>query len=60
MISTKNLTAKDLVEIAKSMTNKSNVKTKTIAVLVTTTTYEQGKGEKVVSQAIVPCEEVEL
>ena len=60
MIETRNLTAKDLVEIAKSMTNKSNVKTKTIAVLVTTTEYKQGEGEKIISQAIVPCEEVKL
>ena len=59
MIDTQNLTANDLINIAKSMT-KNNFKTKTVAVLVTTTEYKQGEGEKIVSQVIVPCEEVEL
>lgn len=60
MISTQNLTANDLINVAKSMTNRNNFKTKTVAVLVTTTEYKQGEGEKIVSQAIVPCEEVKL
>lgn len=60
MISTQNLTANDLINIAKSMTNKNKFKTKTVAALVTTTEYKQGEGEKIVSQAIVPCEEVKL
>ena len=59
MIDTQNLTANDLINIAKRI-NKNNFKTKTIAVLVTTTEYKQGEGEKIISQAIVPCEEVEL
>lgn len=60
MIDTQSLTANDLINIAKSMTNKNNFKTKIVAVLVTTTEHKQGEGEKIVSQTIVPCEEVEL
>lgn len=60
MISTRNLTPKDLVEIAKHMVEKGNNKdTKTVAVLVTTYEYVKGEGDKVISQAIIPCVEVD-
>lgn len=60
MISTRNLTPKDLVEIAKQMVEKGNNKdTKTVAVLVTTSEYVKDEGEKVISQAIIPCVEVD-
>lgn len=56
MVSMQNLTAKDLVSIAKQL-HKSD--TGTVAVLVTTSEYIQGKGEQIISQAIIPCKEVE-
>ena len=56
MVSMQNLTAKDLVSIAKQLYKND---TETVAVLVTTSEYIQGKGERVISQAIIPCKEVE-
>lgn len=56
MVSMQNLTAKDLVSIAKQL-YKNDMET--VAVLVTTSEYIQGKGERVISQAIIPCKEVE-
>lgn len=56
MVSMQNLTAKDLVSIAKQL-YKNDMET--VAVLITTSEYIQGKGERVISQAIIPCKEVE-
>lgn len=56
MVSIQNLTAKDLVSIAKQLCKNDM---ETVAVLVTTSEYIQGKGERVISQAIIPCKEVE-
>lgn len=56
MVSMQNLTAKDLVSIAKQL-HKSEAET--VAVLVTTSEYIRGKGERIVSQVIIPCKEVE-
>ena len=55
MVSMQNLTAKDLRDIAKQLHDND---TQTVAVLVTTSEYVQGEGDRVVSQAIIPCKEV--
>lgn len=60
MVSMRNLTPNDLVTIARQLVAKGFHKnTSTAAVLVTTSEYVKGIGEKVVSQAIVLCTEVE-
>ena len=60
MVSMRNLTPSDLVAIAKQLVAKGFHKnTSTCAVLVTTSEYIEGSGEKVVNQAIVLCTEVE-
>ena len=59
MISMKNLTAKDLNSIAKQLHQKGN-ETETVAVLVETTEYVKGEGEKIINQAIIPCKEVQF
>lgn len=64
MVSMVNLTAKDLNEIAKKLRNKYN-NLETVAVLVTVSELakndeENVLEEKIISQAIVPCKEVEI
>ena len=61
MISMKNLSPADLKEIAEQMIQKGfNEKTSTAAVLVTTSEYTKGEGDKAVNQAIILCAEVEF
>lgn len=55
MVSMKNLTVKELADIAKRL-SESN--TEIIATLVTTSEYKQNEGDKVVSQALVFHKEV--
>lgn len=60
MVSMRHLSPKDLVEIAKQMTEKGfNKDTSTAAVLITTAQLNKGK-EEVISQVIVPCMEVDI
>ena len=63
MISMKNLTAKELNDIAKQLYQKGK-DTKTVAVLVETSEYVkgegEGEGEKIINQAIIPCKEVQF
>lgn len=60
MISMKNLSPNDLVNIAKQLTEKGfNKTTSTAAVLVTTSEYVTGEGEKIINQVIVLCKEVD-
>ena len=60
MISMKNLSPKELVEIAKQMTEKGFDKDiSTAAVLITIAQLNKGK-EEVVNQVIVPCVEVDI
>ena len=60
MLITQCLTPKDLVNIAKqAVENGANKSTTTVAVLVTTAQYIDGK-DKIINQAIIPCSEVKL
>lgn len=60
MVSVRNLSPKDLVEIAKQMAEKGfNKDMSTAAVLVTTAQLNGGK-EEIINQVIVPCMEVDL
>lgn len=60
MLKTQCLTPKDLVDIAKkAVENGANKHVTTVAVLVTTAQYVDGK-EKIISQAIIPYSEVKL
>ncbi len=61
MISVKNLTPKDLKNIAEQLIEKgSNERISTIGVLVETSEYVKGQGDKLINQAIILCSEVEL
>lgn len=60
MISMKNLSPRDLVEIAKQMTEKGFDKNvSTAAVLITTAQLNDGN-EEIINQVIVPCMEVDI
>lgn len=60
MVSMRNLSPKDLVEIAKQMTEKGfNKDVSTAAVLITTAQLNGGK-EEIINQVIVPCMEVDI
>ena len=59
MISMKNLTAKELNSIAKQLHQKGK-DTETVAVLIETSEYVKGEGEKMISQVIVPCKGVQF
>ena len=60
MVSMRNLSPKDLVEIAKKMTKKDfNKDVSTVAVLITTAQLNDGE-EEIISQVIVLCMEVDI
>ena len=59
MISMKNITAKELNGIAKQLYQKGK-DIETVAVLVETSAYVKGEGEKIINQVIVPCKEVQF
>ena len=59
MISMKNITAKELNDIAKQLYQKGK-DTETVAVLVETSVYVKGEGEKIINQTIIPCKEVQF
>ena len=59
MISMKNITAKELNDIAKQLYQKGK-DTETVAVLVETSVYVKDEGEKIINQIIVPCKEVQF
>ena len=55
----KNITAKELNDIAKQLYQKGK-DIETVAVLVETSAYVKGEGEKIINQVIVPCKEVQF
>lgn len=59
MINIKNITAKELNDIAKQLYQKGK-DAETVAVLVETSMYVKGEGEKIINQAIIPCKEVQF
>lgn len=59
MISMKNITAKELNDIAKQLYQKGK-DTEAVEVLVETSVYVKDEGEKIINQVIVPCKEVQF
>ena len=59
MIRMKNITAKELNDIAKQLYQKGK-DTEAVAVLVETSVYVKDEGEKIINQVIVPCKEVQF